>query len=271
MKLLPMTLLYVLFFIAPLLLLVGMSLSTEDGAWLSLENYRRFFSEPINLGVLLDTIALAFKVIIFTTIVGYPVALLFMILGPTGRRVLLFLTVLPMLTSNVVRTLAWIAILGREGVVNNALINLGLTSTPIQFMYNELGLIIALSQIELPLLVLPLVSVLTKVDRSLWEASTSLGMNAWQTFVRVILPLSIPGLMAGWILVFASASMNFVTQAVIGGARLIYLPQFIYQEVNTLYDWPFAAAIAIVMIATTGAVMAALTAISRNRRINVYA
>ena len=184
---------------------------------------------------------------------------------------LLFLTILPMLTSNVVRTLAWIAILGREGVVNNALLGLGLTSTPIQFMYNEIGLIIALSQIELPLLVLPLVSVLAKVDRSLWEASTSLGMNAWQSFARIILPLSIPGLMAGWILVFASACMNFVTQAVIGGARLIYLPQFIYQEVNTLYDWPFAAAIAIVMLTTTGIVMAALTAVSRNRRINVYA
>ena len=249
----------------------GDEFQRRDGGWITLEHYWRFFSEPINLGVLLDTIALGFKVIVFTTIVGYPVALLFLILGPTGRRVLLFLTILPMLTSNVVRTLAWIAILGREGVVNNALLGLGLTSTPIQFMYNEIGLIIALSQIELPLLVLPLVSVLAKVDRSLWEASTSLGMNAWQSFARIILPLSIPGLMAGWILVFASACMNFVTQAVIGGARLIYLPQFIYQEVNTLYDWPFAAAIAIVMLTTTGIVMAALTAVSRNRRINVYA
>ena len=271
MKILPMSALYALFFVAPLLLLVGMSFRAGDGGWITLEHYWRFFSEPINLGVLLDTIALGFKVIVFTTIVGYPVALLFLILGPTGRRVLLFLTILPMLTSNVVRTLAWIAILGREGVVNNALLGLGLTSTPIQFMYNEVGLIIALSQIELPLLVLPLVSVLAKIDRSLWEASTSLGMNAWQSFARIILPLSIPGLMAGWILVFASACMNFVTQAVIGGARLIYLPQFIYQEVNTLYDWPFAAAIAIVMLTTTGIVMAGLTAVSRNRRINVYA
>lgn len=269
MKILPMAALYALFFIAPLLLLVGMSISGDGG--LTLEHYRRFFAEPINIEVLRDTIFLGLKVIVFTTIVGYPVALLFMLLGPNGRRILLFLTVLPMLTSNVVRTLAWIAILGREGVVNNTLLSLGLTSTPIQFMYNELGLIIALSQIELPLLILPLVSVLAKIDRSLWEASTSLGMNAWQTFVRIILPLSIPGLMAGWILVFASACMNFVTQAVIGGARLIYLPQFIYQEVNTLYDWPFAAAIAIVMLTSIGVVLAALTAVSRNRRINVYA
>lgn len=269
MKILPMVILNGLFFIAPLFLLVGMSFSGDAG--FTLQHYARFFADPINVEVLRDTIFLGLKVIVFTTVVGYPVALLFMLLGPTGRRILLFMTILPMLTSNVVRTLAWIAILGREGVVNNALLNLGLTSTPIQFMYNELGLIIALSQIELPLLVLPLVSVLAKIDRSLWEASTSLGMNAWQTFLRVILPLSIPGLIAGWILVFASACMNFVTQAVIGGARLIYLPQFIYQEVNTLYDWPFAAAIAIVMLTSIGIVLGALTAAGRNRRINVYA
>src|SRR5690606_6482096 len=97
-----------------------------------------------NMEVLWGTISLGLKVIVFTTVVGYPVALLFMLLGPKGRRILLFLTILPMLTSNVVRTLAWIAILGREGVINNTLLHLGLTSTPIQFMYNELGLIIAL-------------------------------------------------------------------------------------------------------------------------------
>jgi putative spermidine/putrescine transport system permease protein len=109
------------------------------------------------------------------------------------------------------------------------------------------------------------------MDRRLSEAAEVAGAGPWRVLVTVLIPMMLPGLLAGWILVFASSCMNFVTQAVIGGARLIYLPQFIYQEVTTLYDWPFAAAIAIVMLTTTGIVMAVLTAVSRNRRINVYA
>ena len=272
MLILPIVVVNALFFIAPLLLLLGISLTSSDADGLiTLEQYRRFFLEPLNRGVLIDTLLLGGKVVLVTTVIGYPVALLFLLLGPTGRRILLFLTILPLLTSNVVRTLAWIVILGREGLINKALLALGLTPAPLQFMYTETGLVIALSQIELPLLVLPLTFVLAKIDRSLWEASTSLGRNAWQTFMRIVVPLSIPGLLAGWVLVFASSSMNFVTQAVVGGARNIYLPQFVFQEVMTLFNWPLGAAIAMVMLTSVGLVLALLTLISRNRRINVYA
>ena len=265
----PIVVFNVIFFIAPLLLLLVMSF-TDNGDF-GLAQYRRFFVEPIYMGVLADTLILGLKVVLLTTFVGYPIGLLFTFLGPFGRRVLLILTVLPLLTSNVVRTLAWIVILGREGLINKALINLDVIDTPLRLMYTEGGLVLALAQIDLPLIVLPLIAVLAKIDRSLWEASTSLGMNAWRSFYRIILPLSIPGLLAGWVLVFASSSMNFVTQAVIGGARLIYLPQFVYQEVTTLYNWPLGAAIAMVMLTSIGVVLAALTFVSRNRRINIYA
>ena len=272
MPVLPMVLLYIFFFISPLSFLFIMSFSSEWATFqFSFEQYAKFFLQPLNLDVLIGTVLLGVKVVLFTTVMGFPIALLYMMLGRVGRQILLFLTVLPMLTSNVVRTLAWIVILGQQGLINSALIELGLTSTPIQLMYTEFGLVLALSQIDLPLLVLPLLGVMTKIDRSLWEASTSLGMNAWRTLFRVVLPLSIPGLLAGWTLVFASASMNFVTQAVIGGARLIYLPLFVYQQINTLFNWPFAAAVAVIMLGSTGIVLVILTLLSRNRRINVYA
>jgi len=272
MPVLPMVLLFLAFFISPLSFLFVMSFSAEWSTFdFSFAQYAKFFLQPLNLEVLVETIMLGVKVVLFTTVVGYPVALLYMMLGRLGRQILLFLTVLPLLTSNVVRTLAWIVILGQDGVINSTLLSLGLIAAPIQLMYTEFGLVLALSQIDLPLLVLPLLGVMTKIDRSLWEASTSLGMNAWRTLFRVILPLSIPGLLAGWTLVFASASMNFVTQAVIGGARLIYLPLFVYQQVTTLFNWPFAAAVAVIMLVSTSIVLVILTVLSRNRRINVYA
>jgi putative spermidine/putrescine transport system permease protein len=272
MLIIPMVILYVFFFISPLAMLLVMSFSSEWATFsFSWMQYAKFFLEPMNLEVLVDTVLLGGKVVLFTTVMGYPIALFYMLLGPVGRRILLFLTVLPMLTSNVVRTLAWIVILGRQGLINATLLKLGLTSTPLEFMYTEFGLVLALSQIALPLLVLPLLGVLTKIDKSLWEASTSLGMNAWRTLVRIILPLSVPGLLAGWTLVFASASMNFVTQAVIGGARLIYLPLFVYQQINTVFNWPFAATVAVIMLSSTGMVLVVLTLLSRNRRINIYA
>ncbi len=272
MLIIPMIFILVSCYITPIAMLLIFSFSAEWTEFtFSMVQYREFFLSPINLSVLLDTLLLGGKVILFTTLVGYPVSLLYMLLKDRGRKILLFLTALPMFTSNVVRTLSWIVLLGEQGFINDTLLKIGLISSPVQFMYTELGLVIALSQIALPLLVFPLVGVLSRVDSSLWEASTSLGMNDWRTFVRIIVPLSIPGLLTGWTLVFANASMNFVTQAIIGGARLIYLPLFIYQQVTTLFNWPFASAIAVIMIISTGAVMALLSYLSNNRRINIYA
>lgn len=257
------------FFVAPLLLLVGLSFTSDGG--LGLEQYRRILDRPVYLEVLADTLLLSTKVVLVATVFGYPIGLLYTVLGRRGRLVLLVLTILPLLTSNVVRALSWIVILGREGLINDALTGLGIVPEPMRLMYTETGLVLALAQIDLPLIVLPLIVVLSKIDRSLWEASTTLGMGAWRTFFRVVLPLSTPGLVAGWMLVFASSSMNFVTQAIIGGARLIYMPQFIYQEITTLYNWPLGAAVSVVMLLAIGGVLGALAILARNRRINVHA
>jgi putative spermidine/putrescine transport system permease protein len=167
----------------------------------------------------------------------------------------------------VVRTFAWIVILGRQGPISEALLALGLMGRPISLMFTELGLVMAMCQIDLPLIILPLVAILSRTPIQNTEAAQVSGAGPWRIFVTVLIPLMLPGLLAGWILVFASTSSSFVTQAVIGGARNVYVPQLIYREVGTLFDWPLASAIAVVLLLTTGCLLVAMTMISRHRRL----
>ncbi len=202
-----------------------------------------------------------------TTLLGVPIALLYWHAGRNVRQIIIFLTLIPMLTSNVVRTFAWIVILGRQGPISEALMGLGLSGSPISLMFTEFGLLMAMCQIDLPLIILPLIAILTRTPVQLSEAAEVSGAGPWRVFVTVLLPLMLPGLLAGWILVFASTSASFVTQAVIGGARNVYVPQLIYREVGTLFDWPLASAIAVVLLLSTGCLLVALTMISRHRRL----
>ena len=261
----PMLLLSVAFFATPLAVLVGFSFSGADG--LTLEHYARFFGDAFNFRVLINTARLGLETVLGTTLLGVPIALLYWHSGKAFRQVLIFLTLIPMLTSNVVRTFAWIVILGRQGPISEALMALGLTGTPISLMFTELGLTMAMCQIDLPLIILPLVAILSRTPLQFTEAAQVSGAGPWRIFITILLPLMLPGLLAGWILVFASTSSSFVTQAVIGGARNVYVPQLIYREVGTLFDWPLASAIAVVLLISTGSLLVAMTMISRQRRL----
>ncbi|WP_392710371.1 ABC transporter permease [Rhizobium ruizarguesonis] len=262
---LPMLLLSVAFFATPLAVLVGFSFASSGGA--TLEHYARFFGDAFNFRVLVNTARLGLETVIGTTLLGVPIALLYWHGGRNLRQVLIFLTLIPMLTSNVVRTFAWIVILGRQGPISEALVGLGLTGMPTSLLFTELGLVMAMCQIDLPLIILPLIAILSRTPVQLTEAAQVSGAGPWRIFVTVLLPLMLPGLLAGWILVFASTSSSFVTQAVIGGARNVYVPQLIYREVGTLFDWPLASAIAVVLLLSTGCLLVALTMMSRHRRL----
>lgn len=261
----PMLLVSVLFFAAPLVTLIGYSFTGESG--LTLDNYVRFLSDPFNFRVLVNTFRLGFETVLGTTLLGIPIGLLYWHSGRRARQAIIFLTLIPMLTSNVVRTFAWIVILGRQGPISETLMALGLVGSPISLMFTELGLVLAMTQIDLPLIVLPLVAMLTRLPPNLGEAAEVSGAGPWRVLVTVLLPLMIPALLAGWILVFASTSASFVTQAVIGGARNVYMPQLIYREIGTLFDWPLAAAIAVVLLLASGALLMTLTTLSRHRRL----
>jgi putative spermidine/putrescine transport system permease protein len=266
----PMLALSVAGFLVPLLVLGAFSFRSPGGGY-GFENYAKLLADPLALAVLGDTLLLGAKVVGLTTLIGLPIAVLFWHAGPRERSLIVFLTLLPMLVSNVVRTFAWIVMLGRQGPVSQTLAGLGFIPAPRSFLFNETAVVIALTQIELPLLLLPVMAVLSRMDRSYVSAAETLGAGPWRILATVVLPLAAPGFLAGWVLVFASATTSYVTHAAIGGARHIYLPQYIYREVGVLFQWPSAAAVAFVLLAATGAIMAAIAALSRHRRMAIHA
>lgn len=261
---LPLALAFVAIFLAPLLLLVGVSFFNDDkisqpgfGQWI------KFFGDPFSYKVIADTMLLGVKTVAATILVGYPLALVYMDASPRVQKVLIFVIVLPLLLSVVVRTFAWIVVLGREGVINQVLLSLGIIAEPLRLLQTELGLVISLTQIEMPLMLLPLISVMSRLDPNLRDASSALGASRWRTLVTVIVPLSMPGLVAGCLLVFASSTTAFISQTVIGGVRLIYLPLLIWQQSLVVFNWPFAAVVSISLLVSVLAVVSALSWLGR--------
>lgn len=247
----PLGLIYVAFFAAPLVLLLWVSMHEDDQLTKrGLGTWAKFLGDPFYREVVWRTLRLGFIAVAATTLLAYPLALVFYEAGDRLRRLLLFIVILPLLTSVVVRTFAWIVILAREGVVNQTLLALGLTAAPVSLLQTEPGLVIALMQIEMPLMLLPLLAVIQRIDRSLLEASTALGASRWRTLFRVLVPLSLPGWVAGATLVFASATTAFISQQVIGGGRLVYLPTVIWQQAMVIFNWPFAAVASVMLLAS---------------------
>ena len=265
---LPLLLVFASIFLAALVLLACISAAVDnDLTAFGPDQYIRFASDPFHWRIALNTVLLGLKTVAFTTVMAYPLALLYLEIGPRARRLLVFAIVLPLLTGTVVRTFAWVVILGSEGLVNTTIAALGLD--PVRLLHTEFGLVLSLSQIELPIMLLPLLSVMHRIDHNLINASMSLGAGYWRTLRRVILPLSLPGLIAGAILVFASSVTSYFSQTIIGGARLAYLTKLIYEQAMIVFNWPFAAAIAMVLMVSVLSVIALLTWLAR-RAPNAY-
>ena len=261
---LPLAALFIVCFVAPFCVLLALSLHADAQARaFSVAQYAKFFGDTFNLSILWSTLWLAIKATLVCLLFGYPIAWVCSRAPARWQSVLVFVVVLPILTSVVVRTFAWIVILGREGVLNHALRALHVIDQPVPLLFTETGVIAVLAQVQMPLMVLPLLATLTRIDPNLADASSALGAGAWRTFLRVTLPLSAPGLVAGCILVFSACATAFVTQTLIGGARLIYMPLHIYQQAVGANNWPFAAAISVVF---TLAVMVVIYALNRAGR-----
>ena len=261
---LPLTLAFASLFLAPLLMLCGVSFFNDDkitepgfGQWI------KFLGDPFNYKVIADTLLLGVKTVCATVLFGYPLALVYIDAPPRLQRVLIFIIVMPLLLSVVVRTFAWIVMLGREGVVNQVLISLGIVSEPLRLLQTELGLVISLTQIEMPLMLLPLISVMSRLDPNLRDASAALGASRWRTLFTVTVPLSMPGLVAGCLLVFASSTTAFISQTVIGGVRLIYLPLLIWQQSLVVFNWPLAAVASLTLLVSVLSVVGALAYVGR--------
>ncbi|UPY35098.1 ABC transporter permease [Sediminicoccus sp. KRV36] len=264
---LPLGLAQLMFFAAPLLILLSTSLATDENlSQFSLRAWHEVLGDSFHIQSVLNTLRLGALTVLATMLLAVPLALVHMAAGPRLKRLILIVAVLPLLTSVVVRTFSWIVILGREGVINSTLIATGLATAPAALLQTEPGLILALTQIEMPLMLLPLIAATARIDPALLDASTSLGASLWRTLRRVVLPLALPGLIAGATLVFASAATAFISQSVIGGGRLNYLPALVWQQAMVVFDWPLAAAMALTLMGSVLMVVGALNLLGRNAR-----
>lgn len=252
----PLALFFAVFVLMPLLLLGFVSLHNDmEMKVAGTAQYAKFLGDAFNLGVLGDTLWLALRATLLALLIGYPLAYAYTLAPPTLQRFLILLIVLPMLTSAVVRTFAWVVILGRQGIVNEALLAWGWIESPAKLLYTPTAVVVALAQIEMPLMVLPLITALSNIPPALREASLSLGAGRWRTFFLVTVPLSMPGLVAGCLLVFAAAASAFVTQTLVGGGRLMFMPFYIYQQAIQSNNYPFAATIAVLLLVSVLAVV----------------
>ena len=264
MLVLPLAALFVAFFVAPLCVLMALSFATRQGAGdFTLAHYLAFFGDRYNVSILGETLWLGVKATAVCLVFGFPIAWLCARAHARWQSVLIFLVILPILTSVVVRTFAWIVILGRQGVLNQIVLALGLSDEPLRLLFTETGVIMVLVQVQMPLMVLPILTVLSKLDSNLEDASRALGAGEWRTLWSVTLTLSMPGILAGCILTYAAAITAFVTQTLIGGARLIYMPLHIYQQAVGANNWPFAAAISVIFMVAVLVVVSALNAFGR--------
>jgi putative spermidine/putrescine transport system permease protein len=254
---LPLAGFFLVFFITPLILLIFVSLHADpEMERFGFGQFRKFLSDPYSLKVLGQTLLIGAETTALCLLLGFPLAWLFARSPGWLRSVLILIILLPLLTSVVVRTFAWIVILGRLGIVNSALMSLGLIDTPLRLLYSVGGLVFALAQVHMPLMVLPLITALSRIDPNLADASAALGAGAWRTFLRITLPLTLAGIIAGCLLTYCLSLTAFITQTLIGGGQMLLMPGYIYQQATATQDWPFAAAISVIFLV---AVLSAVT------------
>jgi putative spermidine/putrescine transport system permease protein len=264
---LPQLLFFAVFVLVPFVLLGYVSLHSDNTmAHFSAAQYVKFLADPFNRAILGQTLWLACQTMLLAMFIGYPLAYLYITSSRQVQRILMLLILLPLLTSSVVRTFGWVVILGRQGILNNALAHWGWIEAPLKLLYTQGALVVALAQIELPLMVLPLITALARIDGNLLQAAEALGAGRWRIFWCVTVPLSLPGLFAGAQLVFAGAASGFITQTLVGGGQLLYMPFYIYQQAVQANNYPFSAATAVLLlIAVLGIVSVANLMAHRSR------
>ncbi len=236
-----------IFTIIPFSLLVYFSLTetTPSGIVFSWTNFERFF-EPIYLKVLIRSLVLALVSTFICLLFGYPAAMLLADRKLKRKNTLVMLMVLPMWMNFLLRTYAWMTILERKGLINTWLGHLGIP--PLNLLYNDFAVVLGMVYNFLPFMVLPIYSVLSKIDRSLIEAAEDLGCSPLLTFKKVIFPLSLPGVTSGITMVFMPAVTTFVISRLLGGGQYTMIGNLIEQQFLTVGDWNFGSAISLLMM-----------------------
>lgn len=241
----------VAFFAAPFAIVLSYSFLTRgvyggvEQPW-TLENYQRLF-DPLYLAILLRSFVMALVATVICLALAFPAAL-FIARSPRHKNFYLQLVILPFWTSFLVRIYAWLFLLRDTGLVNAFLLRIGVIHTPLQLLYNDGAVLLGLVYGYLPFMVLPIYATLERLDPTLLEASADLGARPWATLLRVIVPLSRPGIVAGSVLVFIPCLGAYLTPDLLGGGRTVLVGNLVQNQFTTARDWPFGSAISILLM-----------------------
>lgn len=224
----------------------------------SLNQYIEFFKDEYYLEIFYRTLKISLIATLVCTVFGVPTAYFISRCSTKWKGLLIAISIFPLLTNSVVRSFAWINILGKNGIINNALMSMGLIEQPLSMLYTEFAVLVGTIYLFLPIMIITLVGVMDNIDNDMMEAAESLGANRLTAFMKVVLPMSIPGMITGAVLVFTGSLTAYTTPQLLGGNKALVLPTLIYQRSMTLNDWTGASVIAAIMIVTTLIVMKGL-------------
>ena len=245
----PCIVLVAYFMIVPLVeIIIPTFTNTEDGMFSA---YKEFFADSYMMSIFLRTIKISLISSVICMIIGVPVSYYISRVSKKLRGLFIALTVFPILTNSVVRSFAWMSILGKSGIINTLLMKLNIINEPLSLLYTEGAIIVGTVYIFLPLMIISLVGVMENIDNDLLEAAESLGANRLKSFFKVVFPLSLPGLIVGTVLVFTGSLTAYTTPQLLGGNKNTVLATLIYQKTMTLGDWQGAAVVATIMIIVT--------------------
>lgn len=256
----PALALVVLALVVPVALTIAETFLDPRGA---LAPYLAFFGSGYRRGVLWRTIQIAAATTLLSLVLGFVAA---HVVARAPRRVkswLIVAAVFPLLTGVVVRSFAWLIILGKNGILNSALLGLGLIGEPLSMLYTQGAVIVAMVYLFVPLMILTLVGVLERIPADLLEAAASLGATPAATFRQVVFPMAVPGLIVGAVLVFTGSFTSYATPQLLGGERQMVMGTLMYQQAMVNFDWVAASTIAAIMVVVTVAVVLAMTRLAR--------
>lgn len=240
------------FFLVPFLVTLHASFQTAEGAW-TLQHYRKIIADSYYPGIMFTTFKLSLIATVVSFLIGYPIAyfIVNMVKTRSARRLCYVLVIMPLFTSNIVRSFGWLILLGRQGIVNNTLVGMGIADRPVSILFTETAIVIGLAYILVPFMVMTISSVLQTIDRSLVEASLDLGSSRLSTFFQITLPLSLPGVIAGSLIVFTLAVSAYVVPAIMSGGRVVVMAMPIFDNYASLFDFNFGAALAVGLLVVT--------------------
>jgi len=237
---------------------------------ITLKNWREIVGDSYFFEIFLRTFRIALLVTVLSTLIGTPEAYILNRMRAPWRGIFLVIVLGPLLISVVARTLGWALLFGSTGLINVALVRLGLVAAPVQFMFSETGMVIALTHVLVPFVVISVWASLQRLDPQVENAALSLGASAFTVLRRIVLPQVMPGILSGAIVVFALAASAFATPAIIGGRRLKVASTLAYDEFLNTLNWPLGAAIAVLLLVAVAATIVGSNRLIERRYAEVF-